>query len=399
MTLWGRIIAVSERGALPGAPSETYEYRIDTVPNCTIARIRIDPADAQPGHIKYDYFDGCARLCQTKLTAENGMWAAGKQNLISIHERQIGERDAYFSAVPDFDSVPPAGVIVRTMKRDFASRVVEETLFNGRKTAHRYVRNEVRFYGPDAADALDGNPATPPTRVSRMNAIGLAVSLVEFDTAGEYEQRRDYDPLRRLVRIVDSAGHTVLENNFDLWGNRIRITGAESAISTFVFDAANNEVQRTDADGRVLFNTRDMRGRMTELRTGGAAGPVIESYTYDAGAGANLTGRLARVVGSFGTVDYSYTPNGDVSETRRTIAGNPTNFTTGFAFNGQRKITGVRYPDGSNVTYTYSAAGMLTSIPGYVDTIEYGPTGKRTRLLYRNGARDAASLHAGRLPD
>jgi RHS repeat-associated protein len=381
----GNIVAVWSRDAHPDRPTETYEHRHGAVPCSVVQRVRVHPGDAEPGAVKIDYYDGCGRICQTRVLAEDGRWAVGKQQILSIHDRLIGERDAWFSAVETYEPAPPPGVAARQVKRDFASRVVEETLFNGRATRHVYKGNEIRFYAPDAADALALDPATPPSRVSRTSASGLVVSIVERDAAGTYEQRRDYDPLRRMVRIRDPLGHTVLENAFDLWGNKIRIRSAEAGITTFVFDAASNEVQRTDADGRVLFQARDGRGRLRELRTGGPVGPVEEVYVYDAGPGANLMGRLARVTGGWGTAEYSYSAEGDAVEIRRTLDGNPETFVTGFDYNGQRQPVQVRYPDGSSVSYEYHATGLLAAIPGYIDALEYGPTGKRQRLVYANG--------------
>jgi RHS repeat-associated protein len=391
----GNVIAVYKRGATPGLATETYEFRRHTVPNATVQRIRINANDAEPGYQKIDYFDGCGRICQSKLFAENGQWAVGKQEVLSIHDRPIAEHDAYFSTTPSYDTAIPAGVAVRRLHLDFASRVTDEILFNGRKTKHHYFRNEIRFFGPAAADSLAADPGTPPTRVSRMDARGLAVSIIEQEATRSYEQRREYDALQRMVRIIDSAGHVTLQNSFDLWGNKIKITSAEAGTVTFVFNAKNNEVVRTDADGRVLYQARDLRNRITELRTGGPSGPIEETYSYDAGTGMNLKGRLAQVKGGFGEVNYSYSVEGDPVEVQRTLTGHPSTFVTRFTYNQQRKVTRVQYPDGAAVDYNYSPPGMLASIPGYINSIEYGPTGKRTRIVYANGVETKRGFTPG----
>ena len=147
-------------------------------------------------------------------------------------------------------------------------------------------------------------------------------SIIERDGAARFEQRRDYDPLRRLVRIIDPLGNAVVENVYDLWGNRIRIAAADGGIATFVFDGGSHEVQRTDADGRILLSLRDVRGRITELRDG-ATQAVLERYEYDSGTGTNLQGRLARVSGDFGSVEYGYTAEGLASRILRTVNGVP----------------------------------------------------------------------------
>src|SRR5574340_435745 len=124
-------------------------------------------------------------------------------------------------------------------------------------------------------------------------------------------------------------GNTVVENVYDLWGNRIRIRAADGGVTTFVFDGGSHEAQRTDADGRVLLSPRDARGRITELRDG-TTQAVLERYEYDTGAGTNLGGRLARVSGDFGSAEYGYTPEGLASSIARRVDGMPGTFVTRF---------------------------------------------------------------------
>ena len=268
---------------------------------------------------------------------------------------------------------------------DALGRVVRDKLFNGRTVLHRYTRNRVEFFNPDATDALVGNPATPPSRESLTNAAGLVVEVIEREGAASFVVRREYDVMRRLTRVTDPRGNVALDDFFDLWGNYIRIASLDAGVTTFVFDGANREVQRTDADGRMLTTLRDSRGRIRELREGGPADPVVETYTYDAGPGANLAGRLARVDGTFGSTIYSYTPEGQAAEITRSVAGVAGSFVTRFEYNSHRDVTHVTTPDGSSVDYVHAANGMLQAIPGFIDAVEYGPTGRRTRIVFANG--------------
>ena len=112
---------------------------------------------------------------------------------------------------------------------------------------------------------------------------------------------------------------------------------------------------------------------------------MLERYEYDSGTNANLQGRLARVSGDFGSVEYGYTAEGLASRILRTVNGVPGTFETRFEYNGKRQVTRVVYPDGSSVDYNHSPSGMLQSIPGYIDAIDYGPTGLRERIRFANG--------------
>ncbi|HEX8874339.1 MAG TPA: RHS repeat-associated core domain-containing protein, partial [Nitrosospira sp.] len=121
-----------------------------------------------------------------------------------------------------------------------------------------------------------------------------------------------------------------------------------------------------------------------ELRDG-TTQAVLERYEYDTGAGTNLGGRLARVSGDFGSAEYGYTPEGLASSIARRVEGMPGTFVTRFEYNAQRKVTRVTYPDDSSVAYHFAPTGMLQSIPGYIDAIDYGPTGLRERIAFASG--------------
>ena len=393
----GNVTAVYKRGALDGRPTETFEYRRDTVPNARRQRVRINHDDVEPGYEKVEYFDGCGRIAQVSLRAEAGRWAVGKQKQLTIAGTQIGETDAYFADSPAFTSAPPPGTATRVLHHDFAGRVVRERLFNGRETVHRYDRNHVAFYGPDAADQLAVDPATLPTRRTVLDAGGIIRSVFERDGTRWLEVRREHDAMHRLVRVIDPLGHDAFTNVYDLWGNRIRIRSADGGDMRFVFDNERREVERIDAVGHRLVSLRDSRGRVTELRDG--SGSTIERYEYDTGTGDNLAGRLARVSGSFGTVEYSYTVEGEATRITRTVPGQVNPFTIRFDYNAHGDVRSVTYPDGSSLEYRYDERGLLQSIPGFVNSVEYGPTGLRERIVYGNGLETATALHARRLFD
>ena len=381
----GFITAVYRPGAVADHPTEEYEYLREQVPTAVVQRVRVQHGDPEPGFVSIDYYDGCARRCQTKILSEQGSWAVGRQEILSVDGRKLGTRDAYFSFASDYDVAPPPGTASTETHYDFLGRVRRERLFNGRWTTHRYNRNRVAFFNPDAADLLEGDPSTPATRESVLNAQGLVTMLIEHDGNTAFTTHREYDPLQRLLTVVDPAGHETLANTYDLWGNRIRIRSSEGGETIFVFDAGNHEIRRTDADGRVLVSVRDVRGRVTELREGPSGATVLERYHYDAGAGSNVAGRLARVEGDFGTVRYSYSATGKTTEIHRTIEGHPDTFTTRFAYNNRDEVTQVVYPDGSAIDYTFNPTGTLAAIPGFIDSIDYGPTGLRERIGFANG--------------
>ena len=131
------------------------------------------------------------------------------------------------------------------------------------------------------------------------------------------------------------------------------------------------------------------------LRDGGPTGAVEETYTYDAGPGKNLKGRLARVEGAFGTVAYSYDDEGQPVRIDRTFTGDATKYRVEFTYDAQKHVRSVKYPNGRTVEYGYAPDGTLASIEGVIDGIDYGPDGRRTRLVYANGLESRRTFTPG----
>ncbi|HEY7663922.1 MAG TPA: toxin TcdB middle/N-terminal domain-containing protein [Xanthobacteraceae bacterium] len=393
----GAIVAVSRPGAVAGKPTETYEYRRDAVPTTRTRRIRVNADDDVPGAVTVEYLDGDSKVFQSRVLCGDGRWAVAKQKIMGDHNALLLERDAYFAASETFEPLPPAGTLERHCFYDFARRLVREETFGGHFTSYEYVAGEVRFFDPVAAAAHAGNPAVPPTRVNRHDAWARVVAIAEQDASGSYRQERIFDAVGRLKSLADPLGNTVLRTAYDLRGKRIRIESADCGVSVAVFDAGGNEVQRTDGDGRTIFYTRDSCGKLLEVRRDGPQGPVEETHSYGTDPAQQLVDRRARVEGAFGTVEYAYTPEGDPARIRRTFPGVARDYVVQFAYNTQRRVTAITYPDGTRIDYRYDATGKLAAIPGYVEAIDYGPTGLRERINYANGVQHSRKYSPGDL--
>jgi RHS repeat-associated protein len=391
----GTVTAVYRPGARPDRPTEVFVQDRASVPQSRTQHVRVRDDDVEPGSVQRDFYDGGGTVIQRRVGCADGRWAVEKQKLAADGKRVLRERAAYFADGADFEAEPPLDVPSRCVFYDFAGRPIREELFSGAFTLHEYVRNEVRFYDPIAAAKRESDPSTPASRANRLDAWARLVAIVESDDTGEYVQRRYQDPLGRLTSIVDPLGHTVLSTVYDLCGNRIRIDSADCGRSVALFDAGDHEVRRTDGDGQVTFYVRGSCGRIEEVRAQGPAGPVQERHFYDAGWGQNLDGRLARVEGDFGTAEYSYTPDGDPIETRRTYTGHTGIYTVQFAYNAQRKLVSVTYPDGTVVNYQRDVTGLQTAIPGYIDEIAYTAQGARERIRFTNGLETIRAYSPG----
>ena len=391
----GNVTAAYKRGALDGRPTETFEYRRDTVPNARRQRVRINHDDVEPGYEKVEYFDGCGRIAQVSLRAEAGRWAVGKQK--RAHHRRHTDRRDRCATSPTRRRLPPhhlqaprpACFITTSPGASCASgsstgvrRCIATTAITSRSTDRTPPTSWPSIRRRCQHGERCSTPAALFARCSSATARAGSRSVASTT------------PCIAWCASIDPLGHDAFTNVYDLWGNRIRIRSADGGDMRFVFDNERREVERIDADGHRLVSVRDSRGRVTELRDG--SGSTIERYEYDTGTGDNLAGRLARVSGSFGTVEYSYTVEGEATRITRTLPGQVNPFTIRFDYNAHGDVRSVTYPDGSSLEYRYDERGLLQSIPGFVNSVDYGPTGlrERDRLRERSRNRNGASRPA-----
>ena len=188
----------------------------------------------------------------------------------------------------------PAGVVERSATYDAAGRLASEHLFNGSDTST--VREP-----PTRSSSIPWPPRPRPAIPIRSHRAragptpGIAWPRSSSTTgrpswsSSAPTTARPADARRRCRRQCRAA------QCVRRLGNAIRVDSSETGTIWRVFDEGNAEVARIDADARVLWRARDDQGRAVALHDGGPTGAVEETYTYDAGPGKNLNGRLAGV--------------------------------------------------------------------------------------------------------
>ncbi|HSI92754.1 MAG TPA: RHS repeat-associated core domain-containing protein, partial [Jiangellaceae bacterium] len=192
------------------------------------------------------------------------------------------------------------------------------------------------------------------------------------------------DELGRLRRVTDARGVVLSTLRQDMLGRRISIDHVDAGLRLLAYDASGNLAWTRDATGQVVTYEYDGLDRLLRVRHGSV---VVEDLDYDTGTGSNLAGRLAHVTDQAGDVDYSYDARGNVVERTRTVPGEAAPFVTQFAYDRLGRVTNVTYPDGHDVDYDYGSGFLVRQLPGYVDDIDYAPTGVRTAVTYANGVR------------
>jgi RHS repeat-associated protein len=215
-----------------------------------------------------------------------------------------------------------------------------------------------------------------------------------------------YDQLNRLTKLTDARNGTT-QYGYDARDKLVKVTDARSLVANYTidglgnltitaspdtgstiktYDEAGNLKTRTDAKGQIATYTYDVLNRVTAVSysDGGS-----ETYLYD--QGANGIGRLSLITDSSGTTQYGYDVRGRVTSEVRGIGGQ--SYTTFYQYDAAGRLTGITYPGGRLVSYSYDGNGRISSISTtkdgtttpLVSQVQYQPFGRLQSLVFGNG--------------
>ena len=231
-----------------------------------------------------------------------------------------------------------------------------------------------------AAAETAGAPSQPTGR--QMFTYDAAGNIVEaLDAIGGLTQYVR-DAAGRVTRIISAAGRFT-DYTYDTCGRLVTesvglnepvrvtdpVTGAPSweeptrwAVTTLVYDAASQVIERHTPDGLVEKMTYDAAGRLIKVQ----AGRRIATYAWDA------CNQLVRVQDStFGTRRYAYNELGHLVRVTDGLGNR-----TFFAYDADGLLTSVTDPTGAITEYEYDAAGRILEVakkPRPDSTIETSP--------------------------
>jgi RHS repeat-associated protein len=381
----GRVIATLRFDDPDDKPHLEYRYFEDGALSRQEVLTRTD-AGSNVQHRRVEYFDGLGQSLQVRSQAEDGKVVVTGRKEFNAKGLLFREHQAYFANSFEFSIADqPAGVFTE-YRYDARGRSTVRLDWNGQRYESRYRRGRRIHRDPKDLNNTPGNLSFDTPRTEWLDAQDRVLAVVETKQAESYVTRYTYDAQgnRTQVRINDSL---FLSNTFDGLGQRVRSAYRDAGVYTFIYDATGNLVQRTDGKGDVVFRVFDGLSRISEVRYGGPSGALQESYTWDAGdpGEANTAGNLVRVNGPFGEVRYRYGMCGCYSSKTRTYPGLAGALTVRYATDSLRRYTRVTYPDNFQVEIKYGIGGLVDSIPGIIEKITYGPTGRRTRVEFSSG--------------
>jgi RHS repeat-associated protein len=257
------------------------------------------------------------------------------------------------------------------------------------------------FYGYDELDRLAStkNPEDETTRYG-YDALGNQTELIEAD---DTITRYGYDPLYRLVSVTENyvAGgssnddtNVVTNYGYDASSNLTRFINANSAVTqfeydgmgrllseidpltntwTYTYDGVGNRLTRRDANGKLTTYSYypDDQSRRIDYENGTSV-----AFTYDPNNNRTV------MQDSLGTTTWTYD-----ALNRVTNVVDPFNRTLHSDYDPVSNRTGLTYPDGNLVSYTYYKNNWLKTMlapEGNVTSYERDGVGNLTHISNPN---------------
>ena len=380
-----RLASTIEPGDTAAEPTRALSYDTTAVP--IVVTETTATASGTPRRSQRQFFDGAGRLLQQRLADETGEIVAdakayGIRGLTLrsyLPYRATGA--AYEPPAPDaphtelmYDAL---GRVVSTLRPDGALASVTYLPGVIEERDAEQTRTDV---GAPHAGALIRRHISPAGRVERIEQVADGRTIV---TTSHHDIKGD------LVEHVDASGASVRFDR-DLLGRPLRITRPE-ATQVLVLDPSGDVIETRTGTARV-FRSYDLARRPTAVRHDSPTAAPVATFVYhdmpgpvpvDAGT-HTVGGRLVRVDDEGGSTVFDYDDRGRIARKTMTPTGT-TPITIELAHRTDGLIDHVSHPGGPVVTYGYNALGLLTSVSGVIESIDYDLAGRRTRVANANG--------------
>ena len=195
------------------------------------------------------------------------------------------------------------------------------------------------------------------------------VTTNAYDTLNRLRQLTDpnngvtqyaYNGIDQLVSVTDPRNLTTTYG-YDGLGNLNSQLSPDTGTTASTYDAAGNVLTRTDAKGQTTTYAYDALNRVASITF---ADNSRQTYLYD--VGANGIGRLTSITETdsqsqtTGLIAYAFDAHGRTVSETRTIAG--VNYTLGYTYDGTGRLSGMTYPSGRTIAYSFDALGRISQV-------------------------------------
>lgn len=249
------------------------------------------------------------------------------------------------------------GALRRTLARayDTLGRLQQETDAYGHVTHYGYdVRNN-----PDVTTDALGRRVD-----SDYDPLGRLVRVLQDVDGVAAETKLEYDADDNLVRIVDPKGLPT-DYGYDAFGDQTSQNSPDTGAQTFRHDAAGNRIGRTDARGLTANYAYDALNRLTATTYPADASLAVtrryDEIDADCQPGETFAlGRLSRMDDAGGSTRYCYDRFGAV--VRRILHSEGRTFTLRWSYLPNGRLSQMSYPDGTVIDYAHDDGGRIREI-------------------------------------
>jgi RHS repeat-associated protein len=379
----GRLTATIRPGDTAQHPTTAYVYSLGSPLSSVWTKSRVDSGKEATSD-QVGYFDGLGRKRQTRTAAEESKWVVTEAVGFNVRGGVHQMVRPFFAAASDYAEADPAAL------RDLAGydalgRKVVAVAPDGTKTSVVHLPLAHEEYDEEDNDPSSSHYGTP--RLVTKDGLGLTFEMRERGQGVDAITRYEWNPLGKLVRMVDANGH---ERTFvhDGLGRRTDLTDPDAGHWRYTFDDADNLVERIDSKGQVVRWRYDQVDRPYLEEHVGADGSSTRyaQWHYDTSPSGraleNVKARLAWVESLAGSDYHSYDAQGRLVMTEAVIDDRA--YTTRLAYNALNNEVSRTYPDGSVLATRYNARNLVSGLGGIVAHVEYDASGKEARQRYGN---------------
>jgi RHS repeat-associated protein len=195
----------------------------------------------------------------------------------------------------------------------------------------------------------------------------------------------EHDGQDCLTRLVDGNGHAT-EFTYEEWDRPARATFANGHMEQYGYDPAGYLQRISQEEGHSAEISRNEAGRPTRIVYNDG---LWLQYRYDD------QGRLTHALSEVEAVSWRYDAEGRVIE-ESTSGGS-----VQYLYDDTGQLSGLRYPDGSTITFTSDADGLLASVQDWSGTAsywEYAPAEGGWTVTYPGAVQSTKELALTGMP-
>ena len=247
--------------------------------------------------------------------------------------------------VPSMSGTTPvasaAGEFVSTTALDSLGRLRQDLGNNGQQVTYSYDSNSNLKTRTDVAGHVTAYEYDPQDRVKKVTAPDGGITLYVYDSEGN------------LAAVTDPRGIPT-SYTYNGLGQVTQRISRDTGTTTYTYDSAGRLYSEQRANGTFIVSGFDALGRVTSRTSGGAT----QTFIHDQGTYGK--GRLTTLADATGQATYTYAADGQLTQQVNTVYG--TSYSMTWGYNSLGQLTGMNYPNGLAISYSYDIYGRLAGV-------------------------------------